>query len=198
MHIARGARTLASYCSSWTGRAERALRACAAGVYNEQVFKAMDFVLDQASRHGMRAIVALTDYWKVTDGVQQVMPHGPLGSHAKQPRLQAFHLSASNPNSWQIRLNLRLECIWSLAWKVILLRSRKGSRHITPLTCAGSQYVNWCNGGSKDAFFTNDGCHQLFKNHIRHFVNRCLQQLLFCNSRGQKLGCRGNYCRLSC
>lgn len=49
-----------------------------------------------------------------------------------------------------------------------------------PLTdsCAGSQYVNWCNGGSKDAFFTNDGCHQLFKNHIRHFVNRCSQQPL--------------------
>ena len=51
---------------------------------------------------------------------------------------------------------------------------------IVPQTssCAGSQYVNWCNGGSKDAFFTNDGCHQLFKNHIRHFVNRYLQRLI--------------------
>lgn len=44
-----------------------------AGQYNEQVFKAMDYVLDQASRNGMRVIVALTDYWKITDGVQQVL-----------------------------------------------------------------------------------------------------------------------------
>ena len=55
----------------YNGSAEWAL-CIRAGMYNEQVFKAMDFVLDQASQHGMRAIVALTDYWKVTDGVQQV------------------------------------------------------------------------------------------------------------------------------
>ena len=41
------------------------------GVYNEHVFQAMDYVLDQASQHGMRVIIALTDYWKITDGVQQ-------------------------------------------------------------------------------------------------------------------------------
>lgn len=49
------------------------------------------------------------------------------------------------------------------------------------LVC-GVQYVNWCNGGSKDAFFTNDGCHQLFKNHIRHFANRCLQRLVLASA----------------
>lgn len=41
------------------------------GVYNEHVFQALDYVLDQASQHGMRVIIALTDYWKITDGVQQ-------------------------------------------------------------------------------------------------------------------------------
>lgn len=35
------------------------------------------------------------------------------------------------------------------------------------------QYVNWCaGGGSKDAFFTSDACHQLYMNHVQHFVNR--------------------------
>lgn len=40
-------------------------------MYNEHVFQALDYVLDQASQHGMRVIIALTDYWKITDGVQQ-------------------------------------------------------------------------------------------------------------------------------
>lgn len=44
---------------------------------------------------------------------------------------------------------------------------------------ARSQYVNWCaGGGDKDAFFTNDGCHQLYMNHVRHFVSRCARKLL--------------------
>lgn len=64
-----------SYLKPLSGLSERC--AYVAGVYNEQVFKAMDFVLDQASQHGMRVIVALTDYWKVTDGVQQVTPTRP-------------------------------------------------------------------------------------------------------------------------
>ena len=59
-------------------------------MYNEQVFKAVDFVLDQAGQHGMRVIVALTDYWKVTDGVQQVCPHGLRKSHMKQLTAREF------------------------------------------------------------------------------------------------------------
>ena len=43
-----------------------------AGQYNEEVFKAIDFILDQMSQNGIRVIVALIDYWKETDGVQQV------------------------------------------------------------------------------------------------------------------------------
>ncbi|BDA49901.1 Mannan endo-1,4-beta-mannosidase 1 [Coccomyxa sp. Obi] len=41
------------------------------GQYNEQVFKSVDFILDQMSQNGIRVIVALIDYWKDTDGVQQ-------------------------------------------------------------------------------------------------------------------------------
>jgi hypothetical protein len=59
-----------------------------AGQYNEQVFKALDYVLSEAARAGMRVIVALTDYWKPTDSVQQAraaplgaaFPPGPVGS----------------------------------------------------------------------------------------------------------------------
>lgn len=41
------------------------------------------------------------------------------------------------------------------------------------ITAARAQYVNWCaGGGSKDAFFTSDACHQLYMNHVKHFVNR--------------------------
>ncbi|KAK9903432.1 hypothetical protein WJX75_005512 [Coccomyxa subellipsoidea] len=41
------------------------------GQYNEQVFKAIDYILDQMSQNGIRVIVALIDYWKKTDGVEQ-------------------------------------------------------------------------------------------------------------------------------
>ena len=43
-----------------------------AGQYNEQVFKAIDFILNEMSKQGIKIIVALVDYWKMTDGVQQV------------------------------------------------------------------------------------------------------------------------------
>ena len=43
-----------------------------AGQYNEQVFKAIDFILNEMSKQGIKVIVALVDYWKMTDGVQQV------------------------------------------------------------------------------------------------------------------------------
>ena len=43
-----------------------------AGQYNEAVFKAIDYILDQMSQQGIRVIVAFIDYWKKTDGVQQV------------------------------------------------------------------------------------------------------------------------------
>ncbi|EIE22964.1 glycoside hydrolase, partial [Coccomyxa subellipsoidea C-169] len=36
--------------------------------YNEEVWKAIDYILDQMSQNGIRVIVALIDYWKKTDG----------------------------------------------------------------------------------------------------------------------------------
>ena len=36
------------------------------------------------------------------------------------------------------------------------------------------QYADWCAGGNKDSFFTNSQCQQLYMNHIKTFVNRCL------------------------
>jgi hypothetical protein len=47
-----------------------------AGKYDETVFKAIDYVLDQMSQQGIRVIVAFIDYWKKTDGVQQVRSPG--------------------------------------------------------------------------------------------------------------------------
>jgi len=43
-----------------------------AGQYNENVFKAIDFILDQMAQNGIRVIIAIIDYWKKTDGVEQV------------------------------------------------------------------------------------------------------------------------------
>ena len=48
------------------------------GQYNEQVFKSIDYILDQMSQNGIRVIVALIDYWKKTDGVEQVRPLLPV------------------------------------------------------------------------------------------------------------------------
>lgn len=42
------------------------------GQYNENVFKAIDFILDQMAQNGIRVIIAIIDYWKKTDGVEQV------------------------------------------------------------------------------------------------------------------------------
>lgn len=42
-----------------------------AGQYNEVVFKAIDYILDQMGQQGIRVIIAFIDYWKQTDGVQQ-------------------------------------------------------------------------------------------------------------------------------
>ena len=36
------------------------------------MFKAIDFILNEMGKQGIRVIVALIDYWKTTDGVQQV------------------------------------------------------------------------------------------------------------------------------
>ena len=43
-----------------------------AGQYNEPVFKSIDFILNEMGKQGIKVIVALIDYWKMTDGVQQV------------------------------------------------------------------------------------------------------------------------------
>jgi len=49
--------------------------ACYAGQYNEPVFKSIDFILNEMSKQGIKVIVALIDYWKKTDGVEQARSH---------------------------------------------------------------------------------------------------------------------------
>ena len=46
-----------------------------AGQYNEQVFKSIDFILNEMGKQGIKVIVALIDYWKKTDGVEQASDH---------------------------------------------------------------------------------------------------------------------------
>lgn len=43
-----------------------------AGVYNEQVFKGVDYAIAQAARFGIKIIVALTTYWEDNDGLGNV------------------------------------------------------------------------------------------------------------------------------
>ncbi len=43
------------------------LRLYLQGQYNEQVFRAFDYVLDQASKHGVRLIAALANNWDAAD-----------------------------------------------------------------------------------------------------------------------------------
>ena len=58
--------------------------ACYAGQYSEQVFKSIDFILNEMSKQGIKVIVALIDYWKKTDGVEQVRSHLVLFAVNKQ------------------------------------------------------------------------------------------------------------------
>ncbi len=76
--------------ASWTWHGVGMAAACAlhcarAGQYNEQVFKALDFVLSEAAKAGMRVIVALTDYWKPTDSVQQARAAPPCAAFPRGP-----------------------------------------------------------------------------------------------------------------
>ena len=43
----------------------------APGVYDDTMFQALDFVLDQAGKHGIRVSLVLTDWWQHSGGVQE-------------------------------------------------------------------------------------------------------------------------------
>ncbi len=43
-----------------------------AGVFDEDVFRGVDYVLAQAARFGIKVIVALNNYWENHDGVGNV------------------------------------------------------------------------------------------------------------------------------
>lgn len=78
----------------------------------------MDFVLDQATQHGMRVIVALTDYWKVTDGVQQVKPTRPAGEACEAASSQGIAIGC-----------LLLQVVHSMAEEASVL-GLKGTRDV--------------------------------------------------------------------
>jgi hypothetical protein len=44
----------------------------AAGKYNERAFKALDYILDEASKVGVRLILTMTDNWSPADSKTQV------------------------------------------------------------------------------------------------------------------------------
>ena len=50
---------------------EAELRA-AAGKYSEQAFQALDYILDEASKLGVRLILTMVDNWSVADSKSQV------------------------------------------------------------------------------------------------------------------------------
>ena len=43
-----------------------------AGKYNEQAFQALDYILDEASKVGVRVLLTLSDNWAPTDSKEQV------------------------------------------------------------------------------------------------------------------------------
>src|SRR5262245_33466891 len=46
------------------------------GVYNEDVFRGLDFFLDQIARRGMRAVMVLGNYWEWSGGMGQYVSWG--------------------------------------------------------------------------------------------------------------------------
>ena len=43
----------------------------AAGVYDEKVLVGLDFVLNEASKRGIRAVLVLANYWAMYGGIDQ-------------------------------------------------------------------------------------------------------------------------------
>lgn len=41
-------------------------------MYNEKGFAALDFILDEAHRNGLKVLLCLVDNWKYYNGVDQV------------------------------------------------------------------------------------------------------------------------------
>ena len=61
-----------------------------AGVFDEQTFRALDYVLDSSARHGMHVILALVNYWPDYGGMESYVkwctdtaaaPVGPKQHH---------------------------------------------------------------------------------------------------------------------
>lgn len=42
------------------------------GNYNDNTFKALDYILNEARKHGIRVILSFVDNWKYYNGVDQV------------------------------------------------------------------------------------------------------------------------------
>ncbi len=49
----------------------------APGEWDERVFAALDWVLAQAGARGLRAVLALTNYWEAYGGIKQYVRCGP-------------------------------------------------------------------------------------------------------------------------
>jgi hypothetical protein len=47
-------------------------------VYNERVFRGVDYAIAQAARFGIKIIIALTTYWEDNDGLGNVSMTPPL------------------------------------------------------------------------------------------------------------------------
>lgn len=48
------------------------MHGCSSGVYNEHAFAALDHILNEASKYGIRLILTLADNWSPVDSKQQV------------------------------------------------------------------------------------------------------------------------------
>lgn len=56
----------------WAAASLTDCRDSCAGVYDERVFRGLDYVIAQAARHGIKVIVALNNYWENSDSVGNV------------------------------------------------------------------------------------------------------------------------------
>lgn len=60
----------------------------AAGKYNERAFKALDYILDEASKVGVRLILTMADNWSPADSKTQVTNPPSLSTSA--PKIALF------------------------------------------------------------------------------------------------------------
>lgn len=169
----------------------------AAGKYSEHAFQALDYLLDEASKYGIRLLLSLGNNWDHADSKAVVSCPLRLSAHVGSPHQAVVQLytglpvtTCSKPRASNcfdrqgLRSPASLYCCSAAA--ALLLQRSAAAPFLGLVACTAIclcwlakltsppalQYVKWAGAKGPDAFFTDKKARKLFKDHIDVVVNR--------------------------